>query len=595
MSNTSVRYEPHERPPQALAFGLALQQGAVCLAGIVITPIIVIRAADGGEPYLSWAVFAALLVSGLTTALQAVRVWGVGAGYPLLMGTSAAFIAVCVAAIAEGGPAMLATLVLIAAMFQFALAARLAWLRKLITPTVAGVVIMLIAVTVMPVVFDMLKEVPEGTAPIAAPVSTLSTLVVIVFLSLKASGSVRLWVPVIGLLVGSAVASAFGLYDFGRVAEADWFGVPDGGWPGLDLSFGPTFWALLPAFVFVTLIGAIETIGDASAVQGVAWRQPRAVDFRAVQGAVAADGAGNFLSGIAGTVPNTTYSSSIAITEITGVAARSVGVWIGVIFVAVAFIPKAAAVLLAIPGPVAAAYLTVLLAILFVLGMKMVIRDGVDYRTGVIVGVSFWVGVGFQQQVVFAEQLGEWWGSLLGNGMTSGGLTAILLTFALQAMSGRRRRIETTLNEAALTKVDALLGDFTKRRKWNEAAANRLRATAEETLLTLIDQPTGGEENDDGAQAETERRLRVSVRGSRDSAEMEFIAGPGHQNLEDMIVLLPDAPHDLERESSLRLLRHYAASVHHQQYHGSDIVIVHVDGDDGGTDSADSADSKSSG
>ena len=394
--------------------------------------------------------------------------------------------------------------------------------------------------------------------------------------------------PVIGLLVGSAVASAFGLYDFGRVAEADWFGVPDGGWPGLDLSFGPTFWALLPAFVFVTLIGAIETIGDASAVQGVAWRQPRAVDFRAVQGAVAADGAGNFLSGIAGTVPNTTYSSSIAITEITGVAARSVGVWIGVIFVAVAFIPKAAAVLLAIPGPVAAAYLTVLLAILFVLGMKMVIRDGVDYRTGVIVGVSFWVGVGFQQQVVFAEQLGEWWGSLLGNGMTSGGLTAILLTFALQAMSGRRRRIETTLNEAALTKVDALLGDFAKRRKWNDAAANRLRATAEETLLTLIGQPIGGsEDHDDGAKAQAERRLRVSIRGNRDSAEMEFIAGPGHQNLEDMIVLLPDAPHDLERESSLRLLRHYAASVHHQQYHGSDIVIVHVDGDDGGNDSAD--------
>ena len=250
---------------------------------------------------------------------------------------------------------------------------------------------------------------------------------------------------------------------------------------------------------------------------------------------------------------------------------------------AVAFIPKAAAVLLAIPGPVAAAYLTVLLAILFVLGMKMVIRDGVDYRTGVIVGVSFWVGVGFQQQLVFAEQLGEWWGSLLGNGMTSGGLTAILLTFALQAMSGRRRRIETTLNEAALPKVDELLGDFAKRRKWNEAAANRLRATAEETLLTLIDQPTGGgEENEDGAQAESERRLRVSVRGTRDSAEMEFIAGPGHQNLEDMIVLLPDAPHDLERESSLRLLRHYAASVHHQQYHGSDIVIVHVDGDDDG-------------
>ena len=138
----------------------------------------------------------------------------------------------------------------------------------------------------------------------------------------------RLWVPLIGLVVGCVVGASFGIYDFDLVAEADWIGFPSG-WPGLDLSFNATFWALLPAFLFVTLIGAIETIGDASAVQGVAWRRPRATDFREVQGGVAADGVGNLLSGVVGTVPNTTYSSSIAIIELTGVAARSVGVWIG--------------------------------------------------------------------------------------------------------------------------------------------------------------------------------------------------------------------------------------------------------------------------
>ena len=36
--------------------------------------------------------------------------------------------------------------------------------------------------------------------------------------------------------------------------------------------------------MFVTLVGAIETIGDAIAIQRVSWRQPRAVDFRALQG-----------------------------------------------------------------------------------------------------------------------------------------------------------------------------------------------------------------------------------------------------------------------------------------------------------------------
>ena len=121
---------------------------------------------------------------------------------------------------------------------------------------------------------------------------------------------------------------------------------------------------------------------------------------------------------------------------------------------AAAFLPKIAAALLAIPGPVAAAYITVLLALLFVLGMRMVVHDGVDYRKALIVGVSFWIGVGFQSQAIFADRLGEWWGTLLGNGMTSGGLTAIFLTLLFEAMGARRRRIETRLDTNALPKID---------------------------------------------------------------------------------------------------------------------------------------------
>ena len=355
--------------------------------------------------------FAAVAVSGATTVLQAVRFGRIGAGYVLLMGTAGAFIAVCVAALAKGGPAMLATLVVISSLFQFALAARLSLLRRVLTPTVAGTVIMLIAVTVMPIVFDMPTQVREGAAPLSAPVSALATVLVITGLALKATGPLRLWAPVVGVIAGSVVAGLFGLYDVASVGQAAWIGIPNTAWPGFDLSFGPVFWALLPAFVFVTLVGAIETIGDGVAIQRVSWRRPRAVDFRAVQGAVAADGAGNLLSGLAGTVPNTTYSTSIAVTELTGVAARGVGVAIGVIFLALAFLalaflalaflalaflalaflalaflPKALAAVLAIPPPVAAAYITVLLAMLFVTGMKMVIQDGIDYRKGLVVG-----------------------------------------------------------------------------------------------------------------------------------------------------------------------------------------------------------------
>ena len=569
---SSVRYEPDDKPPKLLAFGLGLQLSILCVSGVVLTPAIVVRAAGGSETYLTWAVFAAVAVCGITTVVQAVRVGRIGAGYVLLMGTSGAFIAVSVGALAMGGPAMLATLVVISALFQFALAARLSLLRRILTPTVAGTVIMLIAVTVMPIVFDTLKDVPESAAPVAAPISALATVLVIVGLALKATGALRLWAPVIGVVVGSVVAGLFGLYDVASVAGAAWIGVPSAGWPGFDLSFGPVFWALLPAFVFVTLVGAIETIGDGAAIQRVSWRRPRAVDFRAVQGAVSADGAGNLLSGIAGTVPNTTYSTSIAVTELTGVGARSVGVAIGAIFLGLAFLPKVLAAVLAIPGPVAAAYITVLLAMLFVTGMKMVVQDGVDYRKGLVVGISFWAGVGFQSGVVFPEYFSQVAGGLLQNGMTAGGLVAILMTLFMEVTAPRRRRIEVETDLADLPKIREFLGSFASRNGWDEAMAGRLDAAGEETLLSLI-----GEEED--GEPPERRRLLLVAHKQDGGAVLEFVASSGHENLQDRIALLDPRSAEVpdERETSLRLLRHIASSVRHEQYHGTEIVTVRVD------------------
>ena len=163
----------------------------------------------------------------------------------------------------------------------------------------------------------------------AAPATALATLAVTAALVLRAPPGLRLWSPLIGIAAGCSVAAFFGLYNAQQVLEAPWIGVPLGSWPGLDLTPGPEFWALLPAFVVVTLVGAIETIGDGVAIQRVSRRRPRATDFRVVQGALNADGVGNLLSGIAGAPPNTTYSSSVSLAEVTGVAARRVGVVIG--------------------------------------------------------------------------------------------------------------------------------------------------------------------------------------------------------------------------------------------------------------------------
>ena len=232
-SNQNIRYEPDERLPLGLSLGLGFEYAALIIGGIVLTPAIIVRAGGGSEAYLTWAVFAALTVSGLTTVIQAVRVGRIGAGYSLLMGTSGTFIAVCVAALVEGGPALLATLVVLSSLFQFTLSTRLALFRRLITPAVAGTVIMLISVTIMPIAFDMLKQVPAGTPVSAAPAFAITTFIITLGMALCAKGIWRLWAPMIGVVLGCLVAGGFGIYDIDRVLQAPWIGLPDpGSWPG---------------------------------------------------------------------------------------------------------------------------------------------------------------------------------------------------------------------------------------------------------------------------------------------------------------------------------------------------------------------------
>lgn len=567
-----VRYEPDERPPLPVSVGLGLQYVAITAASIVLTPALLVGAVGGGEDYLTWVVFAALLVSGVTTVIQSVRVGRLGSGYILLMGSSSAFLGVCVPALERGGGGLLASLIIVSSLCQFVLAAKLSLFRKIFTPTVAGTVLMLIPITLAPIIVRRLTDVPAEAVSAAAPVTAGVTLAVIVGISMRAAGALRLWAAAAGLAVGSLIGGlSFGIYDSKRVLEAAWVGLPRLAWPGIDLSFGPDFWALLPAFVIVTLVGALDTIGDGIAIQRISWRKPRAIDFQSIQGALAADGLGNLLSGLLGTVPNTTYASSIAVADITRVAARVVGICAGIIYLGLAFLPKLVAIIVAIPGPVVAAYFIVIVAFLFILGVRILIHDGLDYRKGFAVGLAFWLGLAFQFDWIFPEYFQGAWSELLGNGMTVGALTVIILMQFVELTGPRPRRLKTELTLENFRKVDDFLSDFAARGKRDREMTDRIRGVGEEMLVTLT-QPQ------DSDSPKAERHLLVVARNDGDAVNLEFAAATDDTNLEDRLALLGErvAGPPVEEEISLRLLRHYASSVRHQQFHDTDVITVRV-------------------
>ena len=573
-TNENIRYEPQESCPPLVSIGVGFQFIVITLTTMAIVTLIILQSADQPESYVSWSFFAALAISGICTVLQAVRIGRFGAAHVLIMGPSPTFISVSIAALSNGGPEMLSGLIVVSSLIQFVVASRLAAMRRVITPVVSGTVFMLIAAVVMPSLFDLMRDTPEGTSSVVAPLAAGATLAAAVLVSLRAPRSWQQWSPVMVIALGWAISAAFGLRNIDGVAEAAWIGIPDtGAWHGFQFAFGADFMAMLPGFVVAAVVSSIIAIGNGVAIQEVSQREPRATDFRVVQGALNGEAICNLLSGLAGTIASTLYPSSVGSVSITGVASRSVGVCAGLILVGVALSPKLLTILLAIPRPVAAAYMVALFSLIFLQGVRSIAQDGFDARKSVIAGVAFWIGVSFDNGWIFPDLLVGTWGTLLGNGLTTGCLAAIAMTLVLGITSRRGGRLSVECDASAFPKVDTLLNEFASKAGWNEASANRLRAAGEEALSSLLSQ-------DDIQGIESRKRLTVSVRGSNGSIELEFmVTSQVAQNIEDRLAYLSDQPEIWDdREISFRLLRHYASSVRHRKYHDIDIVTVRVEG-----------------
>ena len=568
-----IQFEPEEACPPATALAVGFQGAALILAPTVLNVAIAIRSSGLDDSYLTWGVFAAMLICAAITSLHAFQLWRFGAGHVVLAFPAAMFIAIMVATISTAGPATFGSLMVVCSLILVGLAWWLPTLRRIITPVVSGTVTMLIAVSVLPIAFDTVQDLPVDAPSTAGPVMAGITLLVSVIVTLRASGRWRLVAPFISILAGCAVAGAFGVLDADQIANAGWFGVPDLPDLSLDLTPSKEFWALLPSFAILTLVLGIKTISDGIVIQQGSRRRPRAIDFRQIQGMVSVNGIGMLLSGIAGTLPPMANSSySLLLVNLTGVAARRVGVGVAIVTVVLAFFSKFTALLLTIPQPVLGAYLMLAMGVLFVSGIQTILRDGVDPQRVLVVALASGLGLGLHGHPLTRDLFGDELGALLGNGVTIGAVVAIGMTLLLEAMSTRRSRLETTLDIASFSAIDEFLTRLASRLGWNETSTVRLRSAGEETLASLLTQ-------DDDAEGAARPRLIIAARPQSTMIELEFIATTRQENIEDQMAFLTDeAAVPTADDLSLRLLRYHASGVRHQKFHGVDIVTVQVEG-----------------
>ena len=580
--SSTLQYEVHERPPLPVTLGLSVQTALLIIAPAAVFPIVLVQAVGGSDVEVAWGVFSMLTITGVITALQSYRIGPFGSGMLVNAYPSPTAIPFCILALEEGGASTLASLILVSGVFQVLLSLRLSLLRKLVTPAFSGAVLILLVITFIPVVFGSVDNVPDEVSTAAGPVCILVTFVVIVGLLLKGSAVWRMWASLIGIVAGSIAGIAFGIYDFGPVREATVAGLPLDGWPGFGFSFGSAFWSLLPAFLFLSAIAVLQGNSVAMATQRVSWKESRAIDYRRIQGTTACSGLGNLVGCFAAVLPVTTGPRGVAIAQQTGCASRYIGIGSGLLLFVAAFFPQTWSLLIGAPPPVTAIFLVAMVSPLMVEGMKLVLRDAPDFRKSLVIGTALVMGIGFQTGLV-SLPIGDLWEAVFEKAFISGGVILVLLTiFVEYGRGGVQRKLSTEVSIEALPKIKGFLEEFSNQRGWGTSMTDRLQAVAEETLFILL-------EGRDDEKAGSKVSLQITARSQGARAELEFVSVSGSaENLEDRIALLTtpvpgeggldsvDLENSMGRDMPLKLLRHYASSVSHRQYHDIEVIEVSV-------------------
>ena len=567
----ALRYDVDERPPLPLAIGLGLQSALFVVGGNVFLPLLLEQQGVISSGQASYLIAVAMLIGGLTTAVQVVRVGYVGSGYVLFMGTSGVFFVATQDALALGGIGFVAALTMIAAPAEWLFAWALRWLRNLLTPAVGGVVVMLVAVTVAPLSIGAWQGTgTENAESVENFVIGGATFVVMVGILMLAPPKLRLWSPLLGLAAGVLTALAFGAWELEQTRDAAIVGFPIGEWTAPTFLNTAEGWVMVGAFIIATLSGTLETVGDAIAVQKVSRRSFRKIDYDSLRGALNADGVGNFLAGLLGSTPNTTYSAPIGMIPMVGVASRAVGMFGALSLALMAFTPIFIGFILDLPGPAVGAATFVTFCVLFVTGMRVVIEDGISSQNGLIVGLAFWGGFAAEQQLFFPQLLPDWVDPVLGNAISTGAVIAVVLSLLLSILPRRRFQLRVAAQPDRLSDVMAFAEGVGQSLKLGPNAAFRLQVCLEELFTHLTTS---------GRATQTSRRL--SIQATLDEDDIE-IAVTDRADVRD--VDMPYVPSELGeagaeelRDLGLILISRLATNISHTTISGWNYINFRVD------------------
>ena len=436
-SPSDLIYGLNDRPKPLPALLAALQHVLAAFVGI-ITPPLIIGSTLGLAAHLPYLISMALMVSGVGTFIQARRPFGIGAGMICLQGTSFAFLGAVLSAgflvkQRGGSPedilAMIFGVCFFGAAVQIVLSRFIGQLRRVITPLVTGIVITLIGISLIKVGITDLGggfNAPDFGAPLNLALG-LFVVLTIILLNRSNTPWVRLSAIIIGLALGSLAAWFSGKLVPHALPDLPLISLP------MPFRYGFNFdWSAFLPIALIYLISSIETVGDLTANCMIA-RQPISGPsyISRLKGGVLGDGVSCMIAATFSAFPNTTFAQNNGVIQLTGVASRYVGLYIGVVLFCLGLFPSIGAVLQQIPKPVLGGATLVMFGSVAAAGVRILAQAPLDRRSMLIIATSFGVGLGIAAQPNLLHLMPTLVQNLFDSAITSGGITAIVLCLLL--------------------------------------------------------------------------------------------------------------------------------------------------------------------
>lgn len=434
-------YGLNDRPKPFVAFLAACQHLLAIIVPIVTPGLLICLALGVSQQDTNMILSMSLVISGIATFLQCKKVGPFGAGLLIVQGTSFNFIGPIIgigsAMVAAGTPVntvmgSIFGVVIAGSFIEMGVSRILPWVKKLITPLVTGIVVLLIGLTLIK---EGLISMGGGYQAMGDKtfanadnlIMSCTVLALIIILNRFKVTWIKSSAILIALIVGYALAGFMGHLDFSGLDNAPLVQIPT------PMHFGISFsWSLFIPMAFIYLVTSLEAIGDITATSKIS-NQP--VDgpqwMQRIKGGVLVNGANSLLAGLFNTFPSSVFAQNNGVIQLTGVASRYVGIWIAALLVLLGLLPIVSGVIQAVPQAVLGGAVMVMFGAVAASGINILSGVHLDRRALLIIAISLALGLGVAQVPQILEHLPELFRNIFSSGVATGGISALLLNIIL--------------------------------------------------------------------------------------------------------------------------------------------------------------------